>query len=201
MARISKSNMEKEKAEILSHLRKDIKKANLRLTLLEKNYGKDSWASAIYKERLESSKVQALTLTGRVKADESMSLMQLRAIDKATQSFLNSKTSKISDIRKIRTQVIKEFRERFADEKDFKIKKISTQDAEKLYSVFEDRDMRKFAEKHGGSPVLQLLADNMKKGSTKKEFFEDVYANLIDEGSVDAQTKKALNKIYKNIVK
>lgn len=201
MARISKSNMEREKAEILSHLKNDIRKANLRLTLLEKNYGKDSWASAIYKERLESAKVQALTLSGKAKADSSMSLMQLRAIDKATQSFLNSKTSKLSDIRKIRSQTIKEFRERFADSDDFKIKKISTEDAEKLYSIFEDRDTRKFAEKHGGSPVLQLLADNMKKGSTRKEFFADVYANLVDEGSIDVQTKKALNKIYRNIIK
>lgn len=201
MARISKSEQEREKAEILSHLRNDVKKANLRLTLLEKNFGKDSWASSIYREKLESKKIQALSLSGRVQVDEKMSLSQLRAIDKATRNFLHSKTSKVSDIRKIRKETIQSFRERFADSDDFKISKISTQDAEKLYSIFEDKDTRKFAEKHGGSPVLQLIADNMKEGTTKKEFFQSFYANLIDEGSVDVSTKRALNKIYKNIIK
>ena len=201
MARIPKSEIEKEKNQILSTLRNDIKKANLRLTLLEKYYGKDSWASSIYREKLESKKVQALTLGGKVKADESMSLSQLRAVEKATKNFLQSKTSKISDIKKIRSETIKSFRERFADVDEMKIKKISKEDAEKLYSIFEDKETRKFAEKFGGSPVLQLISDNIKEGSNKKEFLSDVYANIVDEGSVDNETKRALTKIYNNIIK
>ena len=201
MARIPKSEIEKEKNQILSTLKNEIKKANLRLTLLEKYYGKDSWASSIYREKLESKKVQALTLGGKVKADESMSLSQLRAVEKATKNFLQSKTSKISDIKKIRSETIKSFRERFADVDEMKIKKISKEDAEKLYSIFEDKETRKFAEKFGGSPVLQLISDNIKEGSNKKEFLSDIYANIVDEGSVDTETKRALTKIYNNIIK
>lgn len=200
MARTSKIVQDIEKKEILNRLKTNAKKANLRLALLKRYYGKKSWSSRILEKTLKSSKIQGFS-NNKIKYDDTMTLSQLRAIDKATKNFLNARTSKYSGIKEIRKETIQSFRKRFGDESEFDFEKLSNEDAEKLYSIFESRNSRKFAEKVGGSSVLQLLADNMKENATEEEFFKDVYANLIDEKSVDATTKKTLKSIYNKIIK
>lgn len=212
MARISKSNIEKEKAELFQSMKKDIVKANLRLANLEKYYGKDSWSSTILKEKLESKKVQALSLSGRININKDMSLDQLRAVNKATQNFLNSRTSTTTGIKKIKKEVIKDFRARYGDydEHKGKLNKLSLEDAELLYSIFDEKNKKaeNLIDKVGSSKMLVIVSDNIKairegdlktKKSIKENFIDDLKKE-IDLDNMDRKTATAINKIVNNIL-
>lgn len=202
MARKSMSAIKKEKQELLNSMKNDIKNANFRLAMLEKYYGKDSWSSTILKKTLNRKKIQGLSLSGRVKADESMSLEQLRAIEKATKNFLTAKSSTYQGIKKIKKSVIRAFRSKYGDIDNNKLQRLSLEDAEILYSVLEDEETANVVENLGSSRMLTLLASNIKKGATKKDFYKSL-SNIIDKSTLakDKETKKALERIYKKISK
>lgn len=204
MARKSRNAIKKEKQELLNSMENDIKNANFRLAMLERYYGKDSWSSTILKKTLNRKKIQGLSLSGRIKADESMSLEQLRAIEKATKNFLDAKSSTYQGIKKIKRSVIRTFRSKYGDlDVDTnKLQRLSLEDAQLLYSILEDEEMANVVENYGSSRMLTLLASNIKKGASKKDYYKSL-SNIIDRSTLakDKDTKKALENIYKKISK
>ena len=104
---MAKKEMTEEQAELFRELTKLSKRANQRLVRLERVFGKDTWASRKLKNRLDIEPLQAWTKTGRVRVNKSMTITQLRATIKATNQFLNSQTSTVAGIKKVRENQIK----------------------------------------------------------------------------------------------
>lgn len=121
------------KEDVLNDLRLLVKRANQRILRIERKYGKDKWAIKNLKARLDIPLLNAWTDTGRVRANKSMSLEQLKAIRKATNTFLNSKTSQVREINKL----IKEQQKRDKENWDFEP---DEEEEELLYSLRSDRD-------------------------------------------------------------
>lgn len=121
------------KEDVLNDLRLLVKRANQRILRIERKYGKDKWAIKNLKARLDISLLNAWTETGRVRANKSMSLEQLKAIRKATNTFLKSKTSQVKEIKKI----IKEQQKRDKENWDFEP---DEEEEEMLYNIRSDRD-------------------------------------------------------------
>lgn len=203
MARKSRNAIKKEKQEIISNIKDDIRKANFKLAMLERYYGKDSWASTNLKNTLNRKKIQGISLDGKIRADESMSLTQLRAVEKATKNFLVAKSSTYKGIKQIKKSVINTFRSKYGDiVDDNKLQKLSLEDAQLLYSILEDEKTASVVESIGSSRMITLVSSNIKSGASKEDYYKSL-SNLIDVSTLDDDddTRKALEEIYKKISK
>lgn len=99
-----KIEMSKEEQQLYNELQKLAKTANQRLLRIERLTGLySSFASKQLYDYLDSSTLNALTPSLRIKVSKTFNLMQLKAIIKATEQFLESKeVSTVSGIKKLR---------------------------------------------------------------------------------------------------
>lgn len=134
---------EQIKKELLSDLQKLIKTANQRILRVERAFGKDRWGVKNLRDRLDTLKLNAWTTAGRIRANKSMTLTQLRAIEKVTKDFLkNVATTTISGIKETREKQIKGL------QKSLRVKdrELTFDEAEFFYRLFDDTDYRFFIE-------------------------------------------------------
>lgn len=86
--------MKSDNLELYNELKKLVKKANQRLVRLERFTGRqNAWASKILRNKLDTAKLNAWTVKNRIRINKNMSITQLKGIKRATENFLNSKTS------------------------------------------------------------------------------------------------------------
>ena len=91
--------MTKEEQKLYSDLQKLVKKANLRIYRLEKLTGKtETFGAKQLADYLSVKEIHALTTGGRISLRQDYTLMQLKAIEKATNEFLKG----ISTVSKVR---------------------------------------------------------------------------------------------------
>ncbi len=81
--------------------------------------------------------MQAWTISGRVKANKSMTVTQMKATIKATKEFLNSSISTKRGVKKAKQKAIKTLKTRFSTD----VSDISYEEAEALTSFFEDKEV------------------------------------------------------------
>lgn len=134
-----KKELTREEQELFSELKKLSKRANQRIVRLEREFGKDTWATKYLKEKLAIEPLQAWTISGRVKANKSMTVTQMKGTIKATKNFLNSSISTKRGIKKAKQKAIKTLTKRFSTD----VSDISYVEAEALTNFFEDRDVNK----------------------------------------------------------
>ena len=101
-----KKELTREEQELFSELKKLSKRANQRIVRLEREFGKDTWATKYLKEKLATEPLQAWTISGRVKVNKSMTVTQMKATIKATKEFLNSSISTKRGIKKAKQKAI-----------------------------------------------------------------------------------------------
>ena len=196
--------MQQSNEEILKELKKVQKEANKRIADIRKEYGGDSWAIKKLHQRLEREQAQGLTPTGRVKATKDMTRMELKETLRATEKFLQSKTSTIEGIEEVRQNQIETIRENLEDVKvqahpDIENINVTYEDAMDMYAIFEDEDTKTFVDKLGGSPVYRLIAEASEKKMNVTSFREQLNSMIMIENDVDL--KKQANRIYNNYVK
>ena len=93
--------MTQAEKKLYNDLQKLAKKANQRILRLERLTGqKGTFATKQLYDYLDSSELQALSKTGRIKVSKDFSFTQLKAIIKATNQFLESPVSKTSGVKK-----------------------------------------------------------------------------------------------------
>ena len=98
MARIEQSAEEKK---LYNDLRKLAKQANQRLLRLERLTEKqETFASKELYDYLSVSNIQAISKTGRIRVSKKFNVMQLSAIIKVTQRFIDD-VSSVADVKKI----------------------------------------------------------------------------------------------------
>lgn len=132
-----KKELTQEEQELFNKLKKLSKKANQRIVRLEREFGKDTWATKYLKEKLATEPLQAWTISGRVKANKSMTVTQMKATIKATKEFLDSSISTKRGIKKAKQKAIKTLKTRFSTD----VSDISYEEAEALTSFFEDKEV------------------------------------------------------------
>lgn len=133
----SKKEVTREEQELFNELKKLSKRANQRIVRLEREFGKDTWATKYLKEKLATEPLQAWTISGRVKANKSMTVTQMKATIKATKEFLNSSISTKRGVKKAKQKAIKTLKTRFSTD----VSDISYEEAEVLTSFFEDKEV------------------------------------------------------------
>ena len=132
-----KKELTREEQELFNELKKLSKRANQRIVRLEREFGKDTWATKYLKEKLAIEPLQAWTISGRVKANKSMTVIQMKATIKATKEFLNSSISTKRGVKKAKQKAIKTLKTRFSTD----VSDISYEEAEALTKFFEDKEV------------------------------------------------------------
>ena len=179
MARIEQSAEEKK---LYNDLRKLAKQANQRLLRLERLTGKqETFASKELYDYLSVSNLQAISKTGRIRVSKKFNLMQLSAIIKVTQRFLEEETSRVAGVKK----VTKEYSEKLG-------KKISFKQASTLFQ--SSRNYTWIYEFIPKSEFWSFSKVAKQQGWNKEDFIEQI--KLLDERLNDRSLKKDLETLY-----
>lgn len=190
----SKKVLTSEQQELYNELKKLSKRANQRLVRLERNFGENTWASKKLKARLESNPLQSWTSKGRVALRKDMTITQLRATIKATQQFLNSKTSTKRGITQVKKTTIKAIAQSMGVDGD----NISDSEAEALYDMLSDDYVIDIIRFIPASELWALVEDAKEQNDTKEQFIDRI-KDYIDFGN-DVDMVNKLSVIYNRYV-
>ena len=108
MARISEEDKSQEMKALEKELKKLGRKANKKLLILEREFGKENmFASKLLKSRLDTDKLKGWTRAGRVRTSVSdKNITQVKAEIKAIKEFNESKTSTPEGIKEVKAKII-----------------------------------------------------------------------------------------------
>lgn len=174
---------EQEHEKLYKELSTQVRRTNAKLQLLRGHLGEKhpGWAASELIKKLDIDVLNAVTEKGYIKYNKNLSNRQMKAILKATDSFLKAKTSTPEGVKKVVAKV----------KKTLKIQQeITSEQAESIYNFFESDDYK-------GSEVKyeQLIAglEIEKKGGTWKDYKERML-NYIEKGN-DEEMVKALKDL------
>lgn len=168
---------------------KNVKKVNAMLQMLRGQIDKKhpGWAATRMLNYLSADIINAVTKKGYIKFNKNLSVGQMNAILKATNNFLNSKTSTVQGVNEARQKIIDEYR---------LTQDLSYKQAESLYSFFESDDYKLSDEV---KYEVQKIAITVAKQSGDDEYFIERVKDYIDFGN-DEDMKSQLVDIF-NIFK
>ena len=166
-----KKELTQEEQELFNELKKLSKRANQRIVRLEREFGKDTWATKYLKEKLANEPLQAWTVSGRVKVNKSMTVTQMQATIKFTKGFLNSSISTKRGIKKAKQKAIKTLKTRFSTD----VSEITYEESEALYNLFEDKEVNSVTNYLKGSTVLDIVEEFRER---VKKNFSDFYSAM-----------------------
>ena len=178
------------KEELYSELKKEVKKANQRIARIEKTFGKaESWAVRKLISRIDIEPLQAWSSRERIKINSKMNINQLRRIQRATELFLSSNTSKI---RGIKAQ-IKSIKQGFIKNLD-----ITDEEAERIYQAFNE-DLTSWIFRYIDPSTFWALVEEAKETNISKKSFIEMLKDYIDFGN-DLDIIEKLESIYERYV-
>lgn len=190
-----KIELNEKQQQLYNELKKLSKRANQRLVRLEREFGKDTWASKKLRNRLESEPIQAWTHSGRIKVNKSMSITQMRAAIKATEQFLVSKTSTVSGVKKVRKTTISGLARSLGTDEN----ELSNEEAETLYDMLSDDYVTDILRYIPASDFWALVEDAKEQHDTESQFINRI-KDYIDFGN-DKDMVTKLTAIYIKYVK
>ena len=190
-----KIELNSEQQKLFNELKKLSKRANQRIVRLEKEFGKDTWATKKLRDKLATEPLQAWTKTGRVKVNKSMTTTQMKATIKATQQFLNSKTSTKRGIKQVKKTTIKQLAKSLGtDDED-----LTNEEAEALYDMLSDDYVTDILKYIPASNFWALIED-AKEAADSQESFISRISDYIEFGN-DVDMRNKLIMIYEKYVK
>ncbi len=176
-------------------LKYKVRIANQRIQRIQNRYGENSWAINQLYDKINNNLVNAISmLTGNIQINKKMSEIQLKAIEKATETFLKSDTSKLVGIRRAIKQTKESLQATFGDE----VNRISDKEINVLYDLVEDKNKRVITEQIGASTVWAKTIQAKEQNLTFNE-----YANLFkdDIDIKDKDVREFLKDTYKKYKK
>lgn len=185
-----KKELTQEEQELFNELKKLSKRANQRIVRLEREFGKDTWATKYLKEKLATEPLQAWTISGRVRVNKSMTVTQMKATIKATKEFLNSSISTKKGIKKAKQKAIKTLKTRFSTD----VSDISYAEAEALTNFFEDKEVNGITNFIPGSDVLAVIEEAREKQNDYETFYSQMQS--IIQWNRGTSIENVLRKIY-----
>ena len=179
-------------------LLKKVRKANQRIQRIQSRYGESSWAVNQLYERIDNDNIRGISaLTGNIRVDKNMSDIQLKAIKKATEIFLDPKKTQTSTLRGI-TKAINNMQDalkkHYSDFDPENPKILTDRDAEKLYNIVEIKDLRNTVEQIGASETWTRVLRAKEQNLSKKQFI-NLFKN-VDVNINDKDIKADLERIY-----
>lgn len=128
-------------------------------------------------------------------ANKKMSLTQLRAVNKALQQFMSSKTSTVAGIEEVRQEVIQKISKTLTEDRG---RNISYDEAETLYNMFTDNDTDELIKDIGASAFWDVL-ESAKEASDSEEQFADRIARYAQR-EIDVDIRRKISNIYDKYV-
>lgn len=190
-----KIELNSEQQQLFNELKKLSKRANQRIVRLEREFGKDTWATKKLRDKLATEPLQAWSKTGRVKVNKSMTTTQMKATIKATQQFLNSKTSTKRGIKQVKKTTIKQLAKSLGtDDED-----LTNEEAEALYDMLSDDYVTDILKYIPASNFWALIED-AKEAADSQESFISRISDYIEFGN-DVDMRNKLIMIYEKYVK
>lgn len=190
-----KIELNSEQQKLFNELKKLSKRANQRIVRLEREFGKDTWATKKLRDKLEAEPLQAWSKTGRVKVNKSMTITQMKATIKATQQFLNSKTSTKRGIKQVKKTTIKQLAKSLGtDDED-----LTNEEAEALYDMLSDDYVTDILKYIPASDFWALIEDAKEAGDSQESFISRI-SDYIEFGN-DVDMRNKLVMIYEKYVK
>ena len=171
-----------DKSKDFVNLQKRVALANKRIRAIEKVYGEESWAiNHLYNKIRDKEFINGINKRGLIRVNKTMSEVQLKAIQKATNEFLNSETSKLTGIKK----AIRSTKKGLAGVLGDKDKPISNKDINKLYDLVQDKEKRDITEQIGASTLWAAT----KHAKDKNLSFNKYFSNVDKKGDLDIKDK------------
>lgn len=178
-----------DKEKLHKQVVKNVKKVNAMLQMLRGQIDKKhtGWAATRMLNYLSADIINAVTKKGYIKYNKNLSVGQMNAILKATNSFLKAKTSTVQGVKEARQKIIDEYR---------LSQDLSYKQAESLYSFFESDDYKLSDEV---KYEVQKIAITVAKQGVDEEYYIERVKDYIDFGN-DEDMKNQLVDIF-NIFK
>lgn len=171
-----------DKSKDFENLQKRVALANKRIRAIEKVYGEESWAiNHLYNKIRDKEFINGINKRGLIRVNKTMSDVQLKAIQKATNEFLNSETSKLTGIQKAIRSTKKGLAGVLGDEEH----PISNKDINKLYDLVKDKEKRDITEQIGASNLWAAT----KHAKDKDLSFNKYFSNVNKKGDLDIKDK------------
>ena len=190
-----KIELNSEQQQLFNELKKLSKRANQRIVRLVREFGKDTWATKKLRDKLVTEPLQAWSKTGRVKVNKSMTTTQMKATIKATQQFLNSKTSTKRGIKQVKKTTIKQLAKSLGtDDED-----LTNEEAEALYDMLSDDYVTDILKYIPASDFWALIEDAKEAGDSQESFISRI-SDYIEFGN-DVDMRNKLIMIYEKYVK
>ena len=179
-------------------LKKKVLRANKAIERIEKKYGEDSWGVNRLYNKLDNETFKGITKSGRIRLNKNMSDVQLKAIEKATNNFLdNKKTSTLKGIKATIKEVKTGLKGTLGDNEH----QLTDREINKLYDLVADKDKRVTTEQIGASTIWTTLIEAKEKYEAGDTNFEniDTYYDLVEKRGdleLSEDDKDFLEEIY-----
>lgn len=168
--------------------------ANKRLRDIKNEFGTLGWAGKKLKEKVDISVLDAWRSKG-VKVSKSMSEKQLKAVIKAIDDFLQSKTSNVKGIK----QTIKKSQDSLRKTLSTEDINVTAEESKTLYSFFEDTDFNTLVNYLGASETFALIQDAKESNDNSDEFISRIERYIMI--GEDEDMKQSLENIYNKYVR
>ena len=188
---MQKSKTELKKEDLLREINKIKRQANKQIKDIEKAVGANTWAVRKLRDKLDTETVKAFSQHHNVLANKSMSITQLRAVNKALQQFMLSRTSTVSGIEEVRQEVISSISRTISEDRG---RNISYDEAETLYNMFTDTDTDELIKDMGASAFWDII-ESSKEASDNEDQFADRVARYAQR-EIDVDIRRKLSNIY-----
>lgn len=185
-----------EKSKDYEKLKKEVAIANKRIRNIERVYGEDSWAiNQLYTKLRDNELVNGINKNGLVRVNKNMSNIQLKAIEKATNEFLASKTSKLGGIKSTIKDVKDSLKAMYGDMGN----RLTNKEVNTLYDLVADKNKRVITEQIGASDLWATLVQ-AKEQKLSMNQFEELINRRSDADLRDLDAKEFLEDIYNRYV-
>lgn len=181
----------KDRAKLMADTRKLVEQANRRLKGLNNAGYKGTYASKKLANRLDTKILKAWTKQGKIKVNKTLSNTQLKAIQKATQQFLASKTSTGKGIREVKESTLESLKATLS--KDVELSELEIEDA---YDMLSNKDFDYFnkADRIGASTMWALIEDAIEYDKSEDSFIRSL--NNIFDFSNDMDAVERAKRLY-----
>ena len=165
-------------------LKRDIKVANQRIQKIQSRYGEGSWAVNRLYSKIDNNLVNGVSpLTGNIRLRSDMTEIQLKAIQKATTSFLESQTSTLRGVKKAVKNMKDSIKAQYSDMG----RDLTDEEAQKLYSFLENKDTRNLVEQIGASETWARTIQAKEQNLNINEFVK-LFENRININDLDVRS-------------
>lgn len=187
--------MEQSKEELYNLLKKEVKKANARISRIEKAFGEDSWGVKKIRPYLETEKLNAITEKGFITVRKSMTESQMKMVEKYVKRFNSYETSTIKGIKDVRQRTIESLRKYYSKPN----LDISYSEAETLYELQNSSDYNWIFNYMSPSEFWNFVEEAVDENWTEEQFVNELMIHYIQEGN-DEQMIAKCQALYNHIV-